>query len=142
MPSVAYRHPTQWSIKLVMVILLARWLTGPVMIARAAEPQSDPAGIATGDKSAVSDAAGNPLVIPTEPTDKTAPDYKQKKKDFDEFQAQRPKSRWREACRQRGHIRIATNFAWTLLLDIWCSSCKPGLRCSPAGWCERRTPGI
>ena len=49
-----------------------------------------PAGTATGDKSAVVDAAGNAFVV-TEPTDKTAPDYAASKKDFDEYQAQAAK---------------------------------------------------
>ena len=50
-------------------------------------PSPDPAGIATGDKSNVADAAGNSFVV-TEPTDKSAPDYADKKKAFDEYQAQ------------------------------------------------------
>ena len=41
-------------------------------------PAADPAGIATGDKTSVTDAAGNPFVPPA-PTDTTAPDYAQKK---------------------------------------------------------------
>ena len=63
MPSVAHRHPRRWFIKLVIVILFAQWLTGPVMIARADEPQPDPAGIATGDKTSTSDAGGNSFVV-------------------------------------------------------------------------------
>ena len=51
------------------------------------EPKPDPAGIATGDRASVYDAGGNAFVV-AEPTDKTAPDYAQKKKDFDEYQAQ------------------------------------------------------
>ena len=50
-------------------------------------PKPDPAGTATGDKTTAVDAAGNPFVVP-EPTDKTAPDYAQNKKAFDEYQAQ------------------------------------------------------
>ena len=40
------------------------------------------------------DAGGNAFVV-AEPTDKSAPDYAAKKKAFDEFQARRPRSRWR-----------------------------------------------
>jgi hypothetical protein len=47
----------------------------------AQEPKPDPAGIATGDKNNVVDAAGNPFVV-AEPTDKAAPDYADKKKAF------------------------------------------------------------
>ena len=45
---------------------------------RADEPQRDPAGIVTGDKTHAVDAGGNSFVV-TEPTDKTAPDYADKK---------------------------------------------------------------
>lgn len=97
--------------------ILATWMLGglltPCLGAQEAKP--DPAGIATGDKSAVSDAAGNPLVVP-EPTDKTAPDYNQNKKAFDDYQAQASKEpialRLADSV---GHMRVATNFSWTLL---------------------------
>jgi CheY-like chemotaxis protein len=51
-----------------------------------AEPQPDPAGIATGDRSSVQDAGGTPFVV-AEPTDKSAPDYADKLKDYEAFQA-------------------------------------------------------
>jgi Amt family ammonium transporter len=77
-------------------------------------PRPDSAGTATGDKTSVVDAAGNPFV-PAEPTDKTAPDYAQRKNDFDEYQAQ---AAWEPLATRLadslGHVRIATNFAWTL----------------------------
>jgi Amt family ammonium transporter len=74
----------------------------------------DPAGTATGDKTSVVDAAGNPFV-PAEPTDKTAPDYAQKKQEFDDYQAQAAKEPLATKLADGvGHVRIATNFAWTL----------------------------
>jgi hypothetical protein len=74
-------------------------------------PKPDPAGIATGDKTTVLDAGGNAFVV-TEPTDKTAPDYAQKKKDFDEFQAQAAKEPLAvKLADAAGHIRVATNWA-------------------------------
>jgi Amt family ammonium transporter len=77
-------------------------------------PKPDPAGTATGDKTTAVDGAGNPFV-PPEPTDKTAPDYAQKKKEFDEFQAQAGKEPLAVKLADTvGHVRIATNFAWTL----------------------------
>ncbi len=77
-------------------------------------PKPDPAGIVTGDKSAVVDAAGNPFVVP-EPTDKNAPDYAANKKAFDEFQAQVAKEPLAvKLADSVGHVRVATNFAWTL----------------------------
>jgi ammonium transporter, Amt family len=49
-----------------------------------------------------------------EPTDKTTPDYAQKKKDFGEFQALAAKERLTVKLADAvGHIRVATNFAWT-----------------------------
>jgi hypothetical protein len=67
MSSVSHRH-RQGLTKVVIAILLAQWLAGPVIIARADQPQPDPAGIATGDKTTTFDAGGNSYVV-TEPTD-------------------------------------------------------------------------
>ncbi len=81
----------------------------------AEEPQRDPAGIATGDKTNAVDAGGNAFVV-TEPTDKTAPDYAEKKKAYDEYQAQLAKEPLAAKLADSvGHTRIATNFSWTLL---------------------------
>src|ERR1700685_1702455 len=80
----------------------------------AQEPKPDPAGLNTGDKTTVLDAGGNAFVV-TEPADKTAPDYTQKKMEFDEFQAQAAKEPLTVKLADAvGHIRVATNFAWTL----------------------------
>ena len=77
-------------------------------------PKPDPAGTATGDKTSAVDAAGNPFVVP-EPTDKTAPDYAKNKKDFDDYQAQAAKEPLAAKLADSvGHVRVATNFAWTL----------------------------
>src|SRR5216684_9271263 len=77
-------------------------------------PKPDPSGTATGDKAAVVDAAGNPFVV-AEPTDKTAPDYQEKKKAFEEYQAQAAKEPLAVKLADTvGHVRVATNFAWTL----------------------------
>jgi Amt family ammonium transporter len=78
------------------------------------EPKSDPAGLATGDRTTAVDAAGNPFVV-SEPTDKSAPDYAQKKKDYEEFQAMAAKEPLAVKLADTvGHVRIATNFGWTL----------------------------
>ena len=50
-------------------------------------PAPDPAGIATGDKSNAVDAGGSAFVV-AEPTDQADSDYANKKRAFDEFQAQ------------------------------------------------------
>ena len=50
-----------------------------------------------------------------EPTDKADPDYAAKKKAFDEYQAQAAKEPLAvKLADSVGHVRIATNFAWTL----------------------------
>jgi len=47
-------------------------------------PKPDPAGIATGDRTTAVDGGGNSFMV-TEPTDKTAPDFADKQKAFQEF---------------------------------------------------------
>ena len=83
-------------------------------VAQAAEPQPDPAGVATGDRSAAVDAGGNAFVV-AEPPDKAAPDYAAKKQAFDEYQTQAAKEPLAlKLADSVGHVRIATNAAWTL----------------------------
>src|SRR5947208_12872184 len=87
----------------------------PAAAAQPPEPKPDPAGISTGDKSTVIDAGGNFFVV-SEPSDKADPDYGKKKKDFDEYQAQAAKEPLAAKLADAvGHVRIATNFSWTLL---------------------------
>jgi ammonium transporter, Amt family len=82
--------------------------------AAAPEPKPDPAGIATGDRSNVFNAAGDSFVI-SEPTDKSDPDYAKKRKEFEEFQAQAAKEPLTLRLADTvGRVRIATNFTWTL----------------------------
>jgi ammonium transporter, Amt family len=115
MPSALVSSSRQWMRKAIAAFVFTLMVSGWVSAQQAQPPQPDPAGIATGDKSAVSDAAGNPLIVP-EPTDKTAPDYQQNKKAFDDYQAQAAKEpialRLADSV---GHMRISTNFSWTLL---------------------------
>ena len=111
-------RPLRRSLLLIgAAMLLATGMLGGLLTPCAAEeePKPDPAGIATGDKTAAVDAAGNPFVVP-EPTDKTAPDYAKKKKVFDDYQAQAAKEPLAVKLADTvGHVRIATNFSWTLL---------------------------
>jgi ammonium transporter, Amt family len=80
----------------------------------AQEPKPDPAGIVTGDRTTAVDAGGNAFVI-TEPTDKSSPAYAQGKKDAAEYKAQAEREPLAvKLADSVGHIRIATNFAWTL----------------------------
>jgi ammonium transporter, Amt family len=98
-----------------MVIVLAGMLAGLSALSFADDgPKPDPAGTATGDKTTAVDASGNPFVVP-EPLDKTAPDYIQNKKAFDDFQAQAAREPLAvKLADSVGHVRVATNFAWTL----------------------------
>jgi hypothetical protein len=78
------------------------------------EPKPDPAGIATGDRTSVYDAGGTSFIVP-EPTDKSAPDYGDKLKDYQAFQAQAEKEPLAMKLADGvGHVRLGTNFGWTL----------------------------
>ena len=91
MESAFVGRTRKWIFKVIIALFFAQLLAGSLgTCARGPAPQPDPAGTATGDKTLVFDAAGNPFVVP-EPTDKTAPDYAKNKKAFDEFQAQAAK---------------------------------------------------
>jgi Amt family ammonium transporter len=77
-------------------------------------PKPDPSGVITGDKNSVVDGAGNPFIV-AEPLDKSVPDYVQTRKAFDDYRAQAAKEPLAiKLADDVGHIRVATNFAWTL----------------------------
>jgi Amt family ammonium transporter len=99
----------------VLATLLAAAIVGHASLGRAAdEPKPDPAGIATGDRTSVYDAGGTAFVV-AEPTDSAAPDYAEKKKAFDEYQAQAEKEPLAvKLADSVGHVRLGTNFGWTL----------------------------
>ena len=89
----------RWLPWLALGVLVATLIT-PAVVAAAVDPPPDPAGIATGDKSAVVDAGGNAFVV-TEPTDKADPEYAVKMKAFDDYQGA---GRQRTACDQVGRL--------------------------------------
>ncbi len=99
----------------LLVILLAGILATLATSSFADEtPKPDPSGVATGDRTAAADAAGNSFVVP-EPADKNAPDFAKNKKDFDDYQSQAAKEPLAiKLADDVGHLRVATNFAWTL----------------------------
>src|SRR6516165_3536482 len=97
-----------------LVLHLAIGAFAICQVARADEPKPDPAGIATGDRTTAVDAGGNSFVV-TQPTDTTASDYADKMKAYQEFQAQADKEPLAmKLADSVGHVRIATNFGWTL----------------------------
>src|SRR5215471_13633003 len=86
----------------------ARWC------AAADEPKPDPSGLATGDRTSVYDAGGTGFVV-TEPTDEKAEDYADKKKAYDEYTGAAEKEPLAvKLADSVGHIKVATNTAWTL----------------------------
>jgi Amt family ammonium transporter len=97
------------------ILLIAGLFGGSSTLCFADEgPKADPSGIATGDKTSVIDAAGNSLVPAT--PDPSSPSYAQQKKDYDAYQAQLAKEPLAgKLADSLGHVRIATNFSWTLL---------------------------
>jgi Amt family ammonium transporter len=121
------RRAVKWvTMAVLSLALLAWWRSGlaqdekpeaattAATSAAPAEPKPDPAGSATGDKSAAVDGAGNPFVVP-EPTDTSDPDYAKKKAAYDEYVAQAAKEPLAVKLADTvGHVRIGTNFSWTL----------------------------
>lgn len=141
MVHVSARRPRQWLLKAVVAMLFAQWLAGPVIIARADEPQPDPAGIATGDKTSTSDAGGNAFVV-TAPTDKTAPDYATTKKAFDEYTAQAAKEPLAMKLADNvGHLRIAANFSWTLMTGYLVLFMQAGFALLTCGLVRKKNAG-
>ena len=102
-------------LSIVAALLATVLLVGAAGVCRADdEPKPDPAGIATGDRTSVYDAGGTSFLV-AEPTDKTAPDYADKLKDYQAFQAQAEKEPLAmKLADSVGHVRVGTNFAWTL----------------------------
>jgi Amt family ammonium transporter len=127
--------------KVIVTILCAYVLTGPVTVASADPPQRDPAGIATGDKTTTSDAGGNAFVVP-EPTDKTAPDYAKNKQAFDEFQAQAAREPLAVKLADNvGHLRISTNFSWTLVTGYLVLFMQAGFALLTCGLVRKKNAG-
>jgi Amt family ammonium transporter len=106
-----------------------------------AEPQPDPAGIATGDKSSAVDAGGNSFVVAA-PTDTKAPDYAAKKQAFDEYQAQLAKEPLAGKLADAvGHVRIASNFSWTLLTGYLVLFMQAGFALLTCGLVRKKNAG-
>ena len=141
MVHVSVTRLRQSLLKVVVAILFAQWLAGPVIIACADEPQPDPAGISTGDKTSAYDAGGASFMI-SEPTDKSAPDYAKNKKAFDDFQAQVAKEPLAvKLADDVGHLRVATNFSWTLLTGYLVLFMQAGFALLTCGLVRKKNAG-
>ncbi len=141
MSHVSRRHTRDWPLKVALAILFAQMITGPVALAFADGPQADPAGISTGDKTTAFDAGGNAFVV-SEPTDKNAPDYAKNKKAFDEFHAQAAKEPLAmKLADDVGHLRISTNFSWTLLTGYLVLFMQAGFALLTCGLVRKKNAG-
>ena len=121
-----------------VVAVLAGFLT-PCFADNA--PAADPAGTATGDKTSTLDAGGNPFVVPA-PPDPNAPDYAQKKKDYDDYQAQLTKEPLAGKLADHvGHLRVATNFSWTLLTGYLVLFMQAGFALLTCGLVRKKNAG-
>jgi len=104
-------------------------------------PAPDPAGIATGDRTSTTDAAGNSFVVAA-PTDPSAPDYAQKKKDYDDYQTQLAKEPLAGKLADHvGHLRVATNFSWTLLTGYLVLFMQAGFALLTCGLVRKKNAG-
>ena len=142
MPNVALRRPKLWLLKAVLAILFAQWLCGPMLVALADEPQPDPAGIATGDKiQRRRTRAATPSSSPSRPT-RPPPTTPTKKKAFDEYQAQAAKEPLAVKLADTvGHVRIATNFAWTLITGYLVLFMQAGFALLTCGLVRKKNAG-
>lgn len=113
--SVASLHLRRWVLGTALLFLVGGIVLGLPRRARAdGEPSPDPAGIATGDRASVVDAGGSAFAV-AEPADKSAEDYAQKAADYEQFRAMTAKEPLAVKLGDAvGHLRIATNTAWTL----------------------------
>ncbi len=130
--------------KIVRVLLSVSMLIACMLIVHPAfadEPKPDPAGIATGTKSDALDAGGNSFVV-SEPTDTKDPEYAKKKKEFDEYQAQAEKEPLAVKLADTvGHVRIATNFNWTLVTGYLVLFMQAGFALLTCGLVRRKNAG-
>jgi len=101
--------------------------------------QPDPAGIAYRGQDQRRGRRRNSFVV-AEPTDKNAADYAQKKKTLTSIKPSGEKASGRKLADSVGHLRIGTNFAWTLNTGYLVLLCKLDSRWLTADWSARRTP--
>ncbi len=126
------------AVVLLSTVVLGCWLT-PCFADEG--PAPDPAGTATGDKTSTTDAAGNAFVVAA-PTDPNAPDYAPKKRDYDDYQAQLAKEPLAAKLADHvGHLRIATNFSWTLLTGYLVLFMQAGFALLTCGLVRKKNAG-
>ena len=102
-----------------------------------ARAEGDPNGSKTG---VAADAQGpGGALIPSEPTDKAASDYAQKKADYDKFMAQMDKEPVAKAMADGiGQNRIAINLVWLLVTGFLVMFMQAGFAMVEAGFCRKK----
>ena len=76
------------------------------------------------------------------PTDQSAPDYAEKKKAYDEYQAQLAKEPLAGKLADHvGHVRVATNFSWTLLTGYLVLFMQAGFALLTCGLVRKKNAG-
>jgi ammonium transporter, Amt family len=104
-------------------------------------PAPDPAGLTTGDKGAAVDGAGNAFVV-SEPTDNSAPDYATKLKEYEDFKAQAGKEPLAMKLADTvGHVRIGSNFSWTLMTGYLVLFMQAGFALLTCGLIRKKNAG-
>ena len=130
-----------WILKATVALVLLNAGAGAMAGAFAQEAKTDPAGTATGDRTAVIDAAGKPVVV-AEPTDKTAQDYGKAKRDYDDYQEQAAKEPLAlKVADSVGHLKIGTNFSWTLLTGYLVLFMQAGFALLTCGLVRKKNAG-
>jgi ammonium transporter, Amt family len=139
MPITRAKRIKKFAIEALAILAIAQILLVAPRPTRAQQP--DPAGTATGDKNSAADAAGNPFVVP-EPTDKSAPDYQQNKRAFDDYQSQSTREPLAvKLADDVGHVRLATNFSWTLLTGYLVLFMQAGFALLTCGLVRKKNAG-
>ncbi len=101
--------------RLACMLLALGMMASAATICRADDPKPDPAGIATGDKSTAVDAGGNAFVPPAPGDSDDAKTKAEKQKALDEYNAQaKAEPLAVKLADTVGHVRVGTNFGWTL----------------------------
>jgi Amt family ammonium transporter len=99
---------------LAALILLAACLLGGTAVCRADDAKPDPGGVTTGMRDNATTADGTAFSV-AEPTDKSDPDYQKKLADYQAYKAQVEKEPLAAKLADAvGHVRLGTNFGWTL----------------------------
>jgi Amt family ammonium transporter len=126
----------------IAALLLATFIFGALVApVFAQDPAPDPAGLTTGDKGAAIDGAGNAFVVP-EPTDKAAPDYATKLKEYEEFKALAGKEPLAMKLADTvGHVRIGSNFSWTLMTGYLVLFMQAGFALLTCGLIRKKNAG-